>query len=77
MKKFVSFILLLLAVVCVNAAALPESGKCDWSNAKKIAPGIELKTFKYDKPRILSISAVKAISRKMAVRLSVRMTRMG
>ena len=69
MKKFVSFVLLLLVSVSVNAAGLPTTGKCDWSNAQKIAPGIELKTFKYDNPRILSVYAVKVDLSNPRIRL--------
>lgn len=59
MKKIIGGFLLLFLAVAVYAAELPKAGECDWSRARKIAPGIMLKKFKYDKPRILSMYAVK------------------
>lgn len=69
MKKLLTGFLLCFIVI-VNAGALPDSGACDWSNARKIAPGIVLKKFKYDKPRILSMYAVKVDLSNPRIRLT-------
>ena len=69
MKKLVSTLLLGLLFIAVYAAELPADGKCDWRDSQRIAPGIELKTFKYDKPRILSMYAVKVDLSNPRIRL--------
>lgn len=58
MKQIVA-ILLLTAVSLCGAAALPLEGVMDWLKVKNEAPGIKLKSFKLEKPRKLSIHAVR------------------
>lgn len=51
--------LFLLAAVICRAAVLPLEGVLDWNTAKNEAPGIRIKSFKLEKPRKLSIHAVR------------------
>ncbi len=57
MKKILTVVLVLLTALLLPAA-LPE-GSFDWTNAKKSAPGIRIKTFKFKDPRPLYIHAVQ------------------
>ena len=52
-------IFLLFFSVAVAAVELPDAGSADWTGAQDVAPGIKLKRFKYDKPRLISVYAVK------------------
>ena len=58
MKRFAAF-LLAVAGLCSWAAELPLKGVYNWRDAKSEAPGIKLKSIKLEKPRKLSIHAVK------------------
>ena len=68
MKRYLALFLLFFALI-LGAEALPESGTVDWMGAQDVAPGIKLKHFKYDQPRLISLFAVKVDLSHPRVRL--------
>jgi len=57
MKRLLAAFFLLAYVLAF--AQLPIEGECLWHDAKPLAAGIKIKSFKYTKPRKLSVHAVK------------------